>query len=142
MNKIQNYALLHADINLANLSEILEALEKRNDIINIDYILAVILGLESIPREFPQDAILRDGKRRARFRSYDILMDQIHYKYDDELRLWFKTAEDAKSYSDGAPSYNLYYNYYESDDCTFPGTQTRTFDDCCTRTEWLENAVK
>ena len=142
MNKIQNYALLHADINLTNLSEILEALEKRKDIINIDHILAIILGLECIPREFSQDAILNDGKRRARFKFYDVLMDQIHYEYDDELRLWFKTPQDAKSYSDGAPSYDFSYKYNKCDDYTSPGVQTRTFSDFCSRIEWLENAVK
>lgn len=142
MNKIQNYALLHADINLANLSEILEILEKRDNIINIDHVLSIILGLESIPREFPQDAILNDGKRRARFKDYDVLMDRIHYEYDDELRLWFKTCQDARSYSDGTPSYKLSYKYSECDDYSSPGTQTRSFCDWCPRTEWLENAVK
>ena len=142
MNKIQNYALLHADINLANLSELLEALEKRNDIINIDHVLAVILGLESIPREFPQNAILNNGTIRATFKSYDVLMDQIHYDYEDELKLWFKTLDDAKAFSSGESFYNLSYKYSERDDYTFPGVCRRNFTGYCSREDWLKGAVK
>ena len=141
MNKIQKYALENGKINVANLARILDEMKERCSA-NIDYLLGVILGFEDIPTKFPWDSIQNDGKRRARFKEYNLLEGLVLYEYDEETRLWFKNKEDAETFSKGGGYYNLEYTYSKKDGYEFEGVRPYVATSYCSRDEWFEGAVK
>lgn len=140
MNKIQKYALEHAEINLSNLVVILEALEERRDI-NLEHVLEVILGMKDneLSEEIPEKAVLDKEKSKVcRFKSYNILTDSVEYEYDDILRLWFRNEADAKAFEDGESYYNRQYRYSNAEDYQYSGEKPIVCSGCCLREEWIE----
>lgn len=138
MNKIQNYAVTHADINLSNLAAILDALNEKQ-IINLDHVLELILGMKETGVEIAGSAVLNRGKNNeinARFVEYDILTDTVRYEYDDSLRLWFTNEEDAKAFSEGGSYYNRKYAYSEREGFTFPGERKMVSGGLISLEEW------
>lgn len=139
MNKIQYYALSNGKINIPNLAVILDVLKEKN-IVNLDHILEVILGMKDMTEDIPECAVLNKGTSReinARFSEYDILTDTVRYEYDDTLKLWFENEADAQAFSRGDSYYNRKYSYSEREGFTFPGERSLVSGGIVSLGEWM-----
>ena len=143
MNAIENYALLHGEINKQNLVFILDALQECDYKFDVNNILAILLGLVdpvSVKNQIPEFSMQMGGKK-CTFKNYDLLRNRVEFTYDDVAVRWFKSQEDVNKFESGESYYNLDYKYSEKDNFTFKGTRHVVLENSCPLYDWMQDSV-
>lgn len=142
MTLLQKFCLRHCGANVDNLITVFDVLE-RNNYVNLDHVIAIILGLKDMVDEetLPKLSMPKKNGVECRLVRYNVLRDELEYEYDSTHRLWFQNPDDAEAYSNGENYYRMKYTFSEREDYVFPGERKFVDRDICSVQEWINNKV-
>ena len=137
MNPIQNYALIHGEIDKTALAGILDGLAQVKAI-NLDHVLSIILGLKNTMPVIPVNSKIHGNE--CQMTGYDYLKDIVAYEYDNETDLYFSTQEGADTFSSNGNYHKFDYAFTEREGYPFRGVRVTKDNSQCSREAWLEGA--